>query len=71
MVIDFKFKVESLLLYIIHHLETLRLYAPMLVLTKVCNQRYELPPQNPLISSAPVIVEPGTVMVIPVHSIHR
>lgn len=49
----------------------MRLYAPMLVLTKVCNQRYNLPPQNPQKSKEPVIVEPGTVIVIPVHSIHR
>lgn len=51
--------------------EVTRLYAPMLVLTKRCTQRYELPPQDPRKCDRNVVVEPGTVMVIPVYSIHR
>lgn len=43
----------------------------MLVLTKRCTQRYELPPQDPRKSDRNVVVEPDTVMVIPVYSIHR
>lgn len=55
----------------LHCIEVTRLYAPMLVLTKRCNQRYELPPQNPDVSDRKVMVERGTVIVIPVYSIHR
>lgn len=43
----------------------------MLVLTKMCNKRYELPPQYPDRKDEKVIVEPGTVIVIPVISIHK
>lgn len=43
----------------------------MLVLTKICNKRYELPPQDPLTQTENIIVEPGTVIVVPVHSIQQ
>lgn len=51
--------------------ETTRLYASMLVLTKICNKRYELPPQDPVKQTKNIIVDPGTVVVIPVFSIHQ
>lgn len=51
--------------------ETARLHSIMLALTKICTKRYELPPQNPLKSNENVVVEPGTVMVIPVRAVHK
>lgn len=50
--------------------ETLRLHPVMLALTKICTKRYELPPQNPAISKENVVIEPGTVIVLPVLSLH-
>lgn len=48
--------------------ETLRMFAPVLAVDRVCVKRFELPPATP--GGKPVVIEPGTVIWIPVIAMH-
>ncbi|XP_012523593.1 cytochrome P450 9e2 [Monomorium pharaonis] len=49
--------------------ETLRKYPPGIVNDRLCVKRYELPPLQP--DSKNVIVEPNSVLIFPVYSLHH
>ncbi|KAF5289838.1 hypothetical protein FQR65_LT11724 [Abscondita terminalis] len=48
--------------------ESMRLHSPVFILTKRCTKPYMLPPVDN--NSKEVLIEPGTPVFIPVHSIH-
>lgn len=51
--------------------ETLRLHPPMLALLKVCTKPFELPPQFKGVElREKVLIEEGTVFVVPVQAVH-
>lgn len=49
--------------------ETLRLYPPMIQTDRLCTKRYELPPALP--DSEPIQLNPGSLLLIPIYSLHR
>ncbi|KAL6416858.1 hypothetical protein ACFW04_013125 [Cataglyphis niger] len=49
--------------------ETLRKYPPVVFTDRFCNKNYKLPPSQPGCKS--VIVESGSLMMIPVYGLHR
>lgn len=48
--------------------ETLRMYPPAQAVDRVCTKRFELPPALP--GGKPVVVEPGTILWIPIAGMH-